>query len=418
MSNLILTKTAAPSTPSSTKSVLFIDTNDQRPKVLDNFGVTHVLDDNAAQSGRNHIVNGNFAISQRLGLPYALANVAGASTTVRVYTVADRWGHTVGNATTPQSAIIDTAGAAVTGLSTRFYLQLKQLTNAAKMCLSQPIESVLGGATLRGKTVSLQAKLWLSGAFTPVVRLGLLSFTGTTDADTRTAFISAFNGAGVDPTFGTNLALITPVAAQVKSAAGVISAGVIAGNAVSCTITANVQTFSAVFNIPTGANNVIPVLYTDNTMAVGDILCVSEVGLYVTQNILDWVDPDPAAEVAKCQRYYVKTFKLATAPAQNATINSGELKFPAQQAAATVSGLLWQFPVEMKAAPTVTFYNPAAANAQVRDEVAAGDCSSTGLQTNVTTDVHSCAFKTTGNASTAIGNTLGVHIATTTDAEF
>lgn len=113
-----------------------------------------------------------------------------------------------------------------------------------------------------------------------------------------------------------------------------------------------------------------------------------------------------AEELAQCQRYYQKSFLYATAPAQNVGVGTGELTFPALQAGATAQrSQITTFPVRMRLAPTMTTYNPAAANGQIRDETAAGDL------TAVATVATEQGFHVTGtgNAGTAIANLLGVH---------
>ena len=75
---------------------------------------------------------------------------------------------------------------------------------------------------------------------------------------------------------------------------------------------------------------------------------------------------------------------------------------------ATAQGLTAvRFEVEKRAGSTLvgTLYNPSAANAQVRDATAGADCSSSAIATSV----HSANITTTGNASTAVGNTLQFH---------
>jgi hypothetical protein len=111
-------------------------------------------------------------------------------------------------------------------------------------------------------------------------------------------------------------------------------------------------------------------------------------------------------ELARCQRYYWKSFLQGTAPVQNAGANTGEITFTAARSAALTN--TWQeiFPVTMASTPTVTLYNEAAANAQVRDTDAVADCSGSG-----TFNVSPRAFNiaTTGNATTSAGNNLRVH---------
>lgn len=118
--------------------------------------------------------------------------------------------------------------------------------------------------------------------------------------------------------------------------------------------------------------------------------------------------PEPLAlTLLAAMRHYQKSFVTATAPAQNAGSGTGERRFPATVAGANANRLgMVQFPVPMRAAPSVTFYNPAAANGQVRDLTAAADCSGTAAA-NITEK--GFAIGCTGNAATAVGNDLAVH---------
>jgi hypothetical protein len=71
-------------------------------------------------------------------------------------------------------------------------------------------------------------------------------------------------------------------------------------------------------------------------------------------------------DLLNAQRYYAKTFSQGTAPAQNAGL-AGCLAVLAPNTAAGGWGIFWEFPAAMRANPTVTTYNPAAANANWRD---------------------------------------------------
>lgn len=71
-------------------------------------------------------------------------------------------------------------------------------------------------------------------------------------------------------------------------------------------------------------------------------------------------------ELNKLRRYYVSTFPTGTAVAQSAGL-AGALESISATATANTLGLYWRFPVQMYAAPTVTAYNPAAANTNCRD---------------------------------------------------
>lgn len=112
-------------------------------------------------------------------------------------------------------------------------------------------------------------------------------------------------------------------------------------------------------------------------------------------------------ELALCQRYFEKSFALATTPGQNAGAGTGEFKFPAGVAGANNEFATIPFKVSKRVAPsTVTFFNPAVANAQARDESASSDCSATAVNNATET---SMAVVATGNAGTSAGNVLGVH---------
>jgi hypothetical protein len=81
---------------------------------------------------------------------------------------------------------------------------------------------------------------------------------------------------------------------------------------------------------------------------------------------------DIQRELAKAQRYYAKTFKQGTAPAQNVGERSGCVTGYALAATVSPTGI-WRLPVEMRATPTVVTYNPSAVNANWRRSGSAND---------------------------------------------
>ena len=110
----------------------------------------------------------------------------------------------------------------------------------------------------------------------------------------------------------------------------------------------------------------------------------------------------------RCQRYYQKSFDIGTAPAQDVGIQTGDLSFPSTKGASTASTLSqkYNFPVRMRAAPTMVGYNSDVANAQVRDVTAGADCSSTAFASNKETGFYvSC----TTSGSTGVGDYLSLH---------
>jgi hypothetical protein len=103
-------------------------------------------------------------------------------------------------------------------------------------------------------------------------------------------------------------------------------------------------------------------------------------------------------ELALCQRYYAKTFLQETAPAQNAGTTNAIFS------RATVAGqpitAHWKLPVTMRAAPTLTTFNPSAANANW-----AANPSSPVVASNLGTEVISIF----GTTNTVAGNGYSIH---------
>ena len=112
-------------------------------------------------------------------------------------------------------------------------------------------------------------------------------------------------------------------------------------------------------------------------------------------------------ELPLSRRYYQKTFAYGTAPVQNAGVNTGEIVWSAIiGGAVTAFGVRTVFVPSLRAAPTITFYNPQAANAQARDLSAGADCTSTSAPWSNTDALR---IQCTTHAASAAGNLLGVH---------
>jgi hypothetical protein len=65
-----------------------------------------------------------------------------------------------------------------------------------------------------------------------------------------------------------------------------------------------------------------------------------------------------------------------------------------------------RFDTPMRTTPSVTLYNPAAANAQIRDENHAADCSGA---TVLGLAAEGFFLALTGNAATTVASVLGIH---------
>ena len=118
-------------------------------------------------------------------------------------------------------------------------------------------------------------------------------------------------------------------------------------------------------------------------------------------------------ELARCQRYYQKSFLYGTAPAQNVGFSTGEEYIIANKAGAvSQSSHRIRFRSPMRSSPTLTAYNPAAANTLFRDTVVPADTASSGLNAGSSEGFYPIHG---GHASTVVGNLVAFHW--TADAE-
>lgn len=111
-------------------------------------------------------------------------------------------------------------------------------------------------------------------------------------------------------------------------------------------------------------------------------------------------------EQALCERYFEKSFIAATAPAQNAGLTTGEERAFLYPSGAALHGHYLGFRQQKRATPTVTIFNPAAANAQARDITGSLDGSSTNAA-NVTD--RGAMILWLGHASSVVGSQWGFH---------
>jgi len=407
MAELDLTNIAAASiaTPAAGVSAIFVDTADKRVKQRDDSGTINTLCNEGLQD-MNVLSNGGLSIQQRVAT--AATAIPSVSTTTRAGQVADRWAVTVGNVTTPLWTQVDARSTPETGLLAPYYGRITQNTNAAKFIFSQFLANQ-DIAHLRGSKVRLSVKIKQFVGAVANYRLGLLQLTAAGTVDTAPAFITAIGAASVEPTWGTNLAAITPDATPVEN-------GTVSGVAVTIASTAAWVRSSGVFTIPTDCKNLVVVLYRDTLGAASDSVGIAEVQMTQGPDLVDWVSLPWVSELTRCQRYFCKTFAAATVPVTNAGINTGEAKGIAGKAGAVAnSGIIaWRFPVTMFKTPTtVTGFNPGVANALQRNLTGAADMGATAFTAQLDSSVMSIA---TGVAATAVGDQIGLHI--TADAEF
>jgi hypothetical protein len=262
---------------------------------------------------RNRIINGNMYVAQR-----ATSATVTAGTTVPTastgYPCVDRF-------------FVYSTGANVTAAqvagsgSNRNLLQITGAASVTAVGVGQRIES-LNSYDLSGKTCTLSVSL-ANSLLTTVTWTA--SYATTTD------------------TFGT---IGTPTKTQIATG--------------TFTVNSTLTRYSTSISVPAAATTGIEILFTvgaqtSGTWQVDDVQF--EEGSIATpferQNFTN--------QLAQCQRYFCSTFPIGTVPAQN--VASCFYTF-----STTVSNWLigYQFPVQMRGVPTITTYNPYAANASFR----------------------------------------------------
>jgi hypothetical protein len=403
MGRLSLATQITPNTPSVSTIEIYPDSADKKVKMIDENGIVNSMTPDGWRD-RPILYNGAFEFWQRQ-VPATVttySNVGG-----RLYS-ADRWFISNEN-TSVTAARVDTETSKEAGIGTRFYGQFVKITTTGKMLVGQAL-----GATsimnLRGNTVRLQFNIKASTALTLRIGLIQLAAAGTVDTIPINAgtFVTAWGANATDPTLGSNLAYITPNA---NSADG----GVISGNAMNCAATTSWKRFSCTFSPPNDCHNLIIAIWTDSQFTAAQSFSISEVGLYEGPEIrTNFVPYASILELLRVQKYYQKTFPLNIAPAQSGGL-AGSLRGSVEiaGAVATSSTMQWYFRVPMRVAPTtVTFYNPSAANAYVRNVAAASDATVTS-QANASE--FSLDVNCTGLSGWTAGQELKVHV--TADAE-
>jgi len=388
-----LVKSAAPSAPAVNKVSIYFNSTTQRLELIDgDTGQTYTLQ--AAEFDKNLLINGGFDFAQRQ-VPGTLTSYATSAN--RQYG-ADRWAMMV-QTSSLQYQRVDSIGATESNLSARMYGKFKQITGAGKAVIFQWVEGS-SIASVRNRKVRVQVKMKRTVAAAMTIRLGLVQnqAAGTVDAPT-TAFVSAYGANGVDPTLGASIAAIVPVA-------GTAIGGTISGNYVTCNLTGSWVNFGAVFTVPSDAKNLALVIITDSQLAVNDELNTAEAGIYDGPDVMDWVPQALANEIDRVRRFYNKSFAIDVAPGQNVGL-TGAIRLWAAQAGAVsfVHGAI-RFPVWMRAAPTMTYFNPSAANAFLRQTVTPSDATATSA-TQITES--QAEVTATGLAAWAKGDGLAIH---------
>ncbi len=352
---------------------------------------------NSPNANRNFLYNGGFWFAQRI-------TPGGEALGVGQNYGPDRWRV---YAETNGSIFyrIDTSGAPSLPIRARYYGQFVKAVANGKLVVSQPLEGS-DIMVLRGQNVRFQMT-GLSNSTAPF-RMWVLYLTAAGTMDTVPATVSAAGANGVDPTWGANLTALAPQSADLKATSANTTC-VIEGNGLTCTLdSGSWSSVGGVFSIPDDAKNIVVVIGSKNQMVVNDYLLFSEVGLYQGTMLRPVFSHQSfGEELARCQRYYCKSFDIDTKPAQNAGTSTGETWFPCPKAGAVTNfSPFITYPVQMRVAGTGTIYNPSAGNAQIRDASGATD---TTLAAWSQARTRGFNLSYTGNAANAIGDAMVAH---------
>ncbi len=284
---------------------------------------------------QNLVANGGFDFAQR--------QAPGTLTTIATDKYGpDRWRSSRESASLQY---IRNSAIGESGITSLNYGQYKQITNSGKFMVYQILEGT-DSQPLLGKTVTWQIKMKASASKTIRMAFIELNTSGTIDTIPAT-FISAYGANSTDPTLGTNLAYV--------------------GTPASKSVTTSWASFSVTATLPSNSKNIILALWTDSQFSANDTLSLAEAGGFVASVAQSWTPEAIGLDLARCQRYYCKTFDVDAAPVQNAGLTTNGCLTMVASSTLGNGIIRWGYPVAMRIAPTITTYNPTQANANWRN---------------------------------------------------
>ena len=118
------------------------------------------------------------------------------------------------------------------------------------------------------------------------------------------------------------------------------------------------------FTVPNDANNIgLFICTNDSSYNVGDIVCFSGLCRSAAIVATPFQARPMALELAECERFYEKTFELATVPASSAGLPGALMDVARNTGADPFVSVDWRFRNRKAKAPTIVTYNPEAAGA-------------------------------------------------------
>ena len=328
----------------------------------------------------NLLINGGFAINQR-------AVTTGAADDTYCL---DRW-----NLLT-QTSTITVAQQSLQEDGTVYNIRLTQAQASAQRIGLEQISRAADCIFMRGRSIVLGARVRSSTSQT--IRYAILEWTGTANSVTSDV-VNDWTSSSY--TTGNFFLASNLVVAAVGSKA----------------VTANTWTdlTALTATISSAMNNLIAVFWTESTMAQNETLDIARAQLVAGTTLPEFKNEDFAITQMRCSKYYYKTFNVADKPAQNIGYAAAAMAMPQVVGASTAQPCAMRliYPYSgLKSIPTVTLFNPFAANAEARNTTRATSCSATTVVTNGSNAIE-VTFTTPAGSS--IGDVISVHF--TADAE-
>jgi hypothetical protein len=313
------------------------------------------LNGNAFAGRRNRLVNGCFRVWQR--------QTAAVADDAYCF---DRWyALTQSNPiTVSQQTFIED------GLPSAIRLTQSD-ASAQRMGLAQIIESA-DCTDLRGAIVTLSARVRCSTSAT--IRCAILEHTGT--ADTLTSdFINTWTSANYS---AGNFFTSTDLTVR-----AVGSLSVLADTAATIRL-GDVTALQSAVTLGSSFTNLMVVFWIEGAAAQNVTLDIGKAQLEPGARATPFERVPLQTEKNLCMRRYQKSFPAATAPAQNAG-TTGAVCLGQGAAASTAQVLQFvSYPVEMASNPSLTIFNPGAANAHIRNLAIGADFANTTTSISTT----------------------------------
>jgi len=327
-------------------------------------------------AGGNLIINGNMEIAQR---------GTAAVTTSGGYGPCDRWINLAAGDTFSTTQVAFASGDALYNPTTgntaaQFFSQVvvTSVANAANYyILSQRAENV---RLMAGKTVTVS--FWARATSgTPLIGVEFAQSFGTGGSPSADV-----NGTGQAVTLSTTWTKYTQ-----QHTLGSLS-GITLGT------TANTSFSRVNFWLDAGSN------FNTRSGSIGQAtktVSIAQVQVELGSTATSFAQEATGVTLARCQRYYAKTFPFATAPAQNTASELGAI-FGGPSVTDVSFITTWVFPVRMRVAPTLTTFSPNAASSNWSNQ-------SGKIPTVVGLGVGDSAVSLRGTTATSPGGAHAIH---------